>query len=175
MTQLPTELIDYFSQDGGLGELEVLRRHPGVNQRVETPETRRTLLEWLAGDDPWSAGREGVLVHVLQFVRGRADAGEAPRVKPFLLHSEPRVRQAAYDFLLALYFPDRNPDAVFLLLTGMLSDESDAVRTAGALYAARTEATEALRGFLARWLALAPARGWSGTDSHAQVARLVNG
>lgn len=173
MTGLPDPWVAYFAAYDVLTREAVLRAHPELRDALQRPETREMLLEWLAGDAAWAPENAGLLPPVLEFLRPGAAEPEAARVKPLLMHPDPQVRLGAFEFLLTLYFPDRNPEALLLLLSGMLMDESERVRSAGAAYAARAGAQGHLREFLARWLAMAPARGWAGTESHEMVARLL--
>jgi hypothetical protein len=173
MTRLPDDLAQYFATGDELARASVVEQHPGLPAALGTAETRARLLDWLSDEEPWQEDRTEMLVQVLQFLRGTASEADAPRVKPFLLHPRDRVRLRAYEFLTALYFPDRNREALFLLLNGMLSDEGDDVRAAGAAYAQRAGAVPELRDFLTRWRALAPARGWTGTQSYELVTRLL--
>lgn len=172
---LPDGLMEYLSARDLLTREAALGRHPGLHEVLAEPETRRALLTWLSTDEPWDATAGDLAAQVLEYLHGAASEDDAAGVKPFLLHPDPQVRLRAYEFLLTLYFPDRNREAVFLLLTGMLSDESDMVRSAGAVYAERAGAGGELGGFLARWHALAPARGWEESESYELVGRLLGG
>ncbi|HOU40207.1 MAG TPA: hypothetical protein PK829_02960, partial [Promineifilum sp.] len=84
------------------------------------------------------------------------------------------VRLAAYEFLLTLYYPDKNREALLQLLQNMLSDSEDAIRAAGARYADQADVAAELRSFLLRWQKTAPGQGWANTESFELVGRLLN-
>jgi hypothetical protein len=173
MTGLPDLLAEYFASGDALSRADVQRDHPELPELLAAPETRTVLLEWLAGEEPWDVRHAESVSGVLRFLRRQASDADAPRIKPFLLHPNPGVRLAAYEFLTALYYPDINHDALFLLLNGMLMDESDEVRRTGADLVQRVGAPPELRAFLTRWRAMAPARGWEGTASFELITRLL--
>jgi hypothetical protein len=175
MTRLPDLLAEYFASGDALSQADVQMQHPELPEVLGAPDTRTLLLEWLSGEEPWEPGHAERVIQVLRFLRSGASDADAPRVKPFLLHPNPGARLATYEFLTALYFPDGNRDALLLLLNGMLLDESDEVRRAGAGFVQRVGTTLELREFLTRWRALAPARGWTGTQSYELVTRLLEG
>jgi hypothetical protein len=166
-------VLEYLDARDALTREAVFRRHPALRDAVGTPGLRSELVEWLGTDPPWQPEQAERTARAIDLVRSGEAEDDAPTIKPFLLHPAERVRLRAYEFLLGLYFPDRNPDAVFLLLTGMLSDESEMVRSSGAAYVARVGARDQLRPFLQRWLAMAAARGWQGSESHDLVTRLL--
>ncbi|HEY0017460.1 MAG TPA: hypothetical protein VGC13_14210 [Longimicrobium sp.] len=173
MIGLPEPLGAYLTAYDVLTRDAVLRAHAGLRDELQRPETRSTLLAWLASDDAWSPEGAGVLPAVLEFLRPAAVPSEAARVRPLLMHPDPPVRRGAFEFLLTLCFSGRNPEALLLLLGGMLMDEDETVRRTGADYASRAPADGELRDFLKRWLVLAPARGWTGSESYELVKRLL--
>lgn len=172
---VPQGMLEYLAVADLLAREDVLRRNPELREFLGSQAARQGVSEWLASDGAWAGPSAAAVEGALDYLRQSAVPDDAAIVKPILLHPAERARLRAYEFLLGLYFPDRNPDAVFLLLTGMLSDESDMVRSAGAVYVERVGATGQLRTFLERWRNMAQARGWAGTESYEQVARLLAG
>ncbi len=106
-------------------------------------------------------------------MRSKAQESEAAAVKPFLMHPDSFVRLKAYEFLLTLYFPDRNREAMFLLFNGMLSDREDQIRAQAARYIQRANAVADLKDFLSRWLKQASRQGWETTESYELVEQLL--
>lgn len=172
---VPQGMLEYLTAADLLARDNVLRRHPGLRELLDSPSARQGLSEWLGSDEAWAGPSAAAVEGAIDYLRQSALPDGAAIMKPFVLHPSERVRLRAYEFLLGLYFPDRNPDAVFMLLAGMLSDESDMVRAAGAAYVQRVGATGELRPFLERWRNTAEARGWAATESYGLVAGLLEG
>lgn len=152
MVELAPELREYIASDESMTRVTVLERHPGLAQRLKTPETRRELLAWLETDEAWAPGQAGFTGKVLQFLRDAADPGEAPAIRPFLLHEDAFVRLRAHEFMLTLYFPDRNRDALLAVIQQMLVDPAEPVRAAGVRYLERAGAGPEFTPFLRRWV-----------------------
>ncbi len=173
MESFPDQVKEYLASDDALVRKQLFQREPGLQQTLADPETRAAILNWLADDQAWEPSVEGLIQNCLIFLQGDASVSEDKTVRSFLLHPNPYVRLRAYEFLLSLYFPDKNREALFLLLHGMLSDSDDAVRTQAARYIERAGAVEELSQFLERWYKTAPNLGWEGTESFELVGRLL--
>jgi len=173
MQEIPEEVRAYLSSDDALMRAQLLQTYPSLQQTLSDPQTRTALLSWLASDEAWQPDATGFVAHALAYLRVGAKQDEAPIVRTFLVHTDAHVRLRAYEFLLSLYFPDRNPEAMFLLLHGMLLDGDDTVRAQAAHYIERANAVGELRGFLESWRKVAPSRGWDGSESFELVERLL--
>ena len=136
-------------------------------------EIRQAIVAWLSGDEAWQGEAEILAENCIEFLTPKAAADEAAVIKQFLLHANPHIRLRAHEFLLTLYFPDRNREALFMVLHAMLSDQSETIRREAAGYIQRAGAVVHLRPFLERWQAQARERGWAETESFELVARLL--
>ena len=174
MAEIPTEVKSYLASPDVLVREQLRQRHPNIEQLMAEPQTRKTLLEWLASEKAWDESNADFAMHCLQFLQNGATQEEARTVKPFLLHPNAFVRLRAFEFLLNLYFPDKNREAMFLLLHSMLFDQADAVRTSGAQYIDRANAVPELRDFLQRWIKVGASRGWEKTQSYELVQHLLD-
>jgi hypothetical protein len=83
------------------------------------------------------------------------------------------VRVRAYEFLLTLYFPDKNREAMITLLQNMILDNHDAVRVQGLRYIERADAVPDVLELLQRWRKIAMLRNWDKTESFEVVTRLL--
>ena len=173
MLNVPTEVQSFLMSSDALARAELVHRHPNLLQVLNSSETRAALVEWLSGDEPYQAGNDELTANVLAHLRASAQDSDVPFVKPLLLHSSPLVRLRAYEFLLTLYFPDKNREAMFLLLNSMLTDMEETVRTEAAAYIRRAGAANELRPFLQRWLKNMKANNLEQSESYEQVKQLV--
>ena len=173
MEEIPSEIRAYLSTNDSLFRVQIAQHYPGLQQTLNDPASRKAILNWLASDEAWDPTVSGFTSNSLEFLRAGAVEDEAQIVRGFLLHSDPQVRLRAYEFLLTLYFPDKNREAMFLLLHSMLSDTDDMVRTQAARYIERANAGTDLKDFLQRWYKTAPDRGWDGTESFELVEHLL--
>ena len=174
MQAITVEVREYLSRKDSLFRAEVAQRYPHLEQTLNDPKTRTALLDWLASDAAWDPAVSGFTDNCLEFLRVGADAGESQIVRAFLLHTNPYIRLHTYDFLLTLYFPDRNREAMLLLFQSMLSDNDDMVRTQATSYIEHAGAVSELKDFLQQWHKSAPHRGWAGTESFELIERLLN-
>jgi hypothetical protein len=174
MEAIPPEVREYLSTKDALFRAHVVQRYPVLDQVLNSPATRKALLDWLASDAAWNPTISSFTSNCLEFLRVGAAEGEAQTVRAFLLHPDPYVRLRAYEFLLTLYFPDKNREAMLLLLQGMLSDNDDVVRAQAASYIERADAVSELKDFLQQWYKSAPLRGWARTESFELIERLLN-
>jgi len=173
MQEIPAGVREYLASDDALIRAQLLHINPNLKQTLEDPQTRTAILNWLASDEAWDSALSGFVLNCLGFLRSGAAVSEDQIVRTFLLHPDPYVRLRAYEFLLTLYFPDRNREAMFLLLHGMLSDSADAVRAQAVRYIERANAVAELRGSLERWYKRAQNLGWTGTESFELVEHLL--
>jgi len=174
MQEIPFGVRDYLSTNDSLYRRQVTQRYPGLQEDLSDPATRKAILNWMVSDAAWDSTGTNFVGNCLEFLRAEGVEEEAQIIRGFLLHSDPRVRLRTYEFLLTLYFPDKNFEAMFLLLHGMLSDDNDMVRALGARYIERAGAVPKLRDFLQRWYKVAPDRGWANTESFELVENLLN-
>jgi hypothetical protein len=172
MPELPADVLEYLTAGDGLGIRAVEAKYPGIRTKLKSPEIRAALFRYLASDEAWQAAHPGALIGAIGVVRDGAVAAEIPFVRPLLLHPEGKVRLQAYEFLMAVYYPN-HLETVLTLLPLMLLDGDDGVRAQGAQYIKGLKTPEEIRPFLDRWLALAPTRGWDKQDSFEIVQGLV--
>lgn len=175
MTEIPDLVQKYLTSNDSLARAELLQRNPDLKSFLERPETREAILGWLGSEEAWEPTRSSFVANCLEFLRAGAVPAEEQAVRAFLLHPDFGVRLRVYEFLLTLYYPERNRNAMFLLLHGMLADPSDRVRVSAVAYIQGVGATEELRSFLDRWLKLAPGQGWEKTESFEMVEKLLTG
>src|SRR5262245_26146075 len=173
MPEIPTEVKAYLISHNVLTREQLRQRYPNLDQLLSAPQTRKTILEWLASEVAWDESNAEFVMRCLEFLQDGATEDEASVVKTFLLHPNAYVRLRAFEFLLTLYFPDKNREALFLLLHSMLFDSADAVRKSGAAYIDRANAVTEMREFLQRWIKVAASRGWENTDSFELVQQLL--
>jgi hypothetical protein len=173
MASIPGEVRSYLSTNDSLVRAALAEQFPDLQETLADPETRDAVLAWLAGDDAWEAANAHFTMNALRYLQGKATQAEAQTVRPFLLHTDPNVRLAAYEFLLTLYFPDKNPEALLQLLQNMLSDELEMVRASAARYIKQSAVTPELERFLQRWQKTAQDKGWADTESYELVERLL--
>jgi hypothetical protein len=173
MASIPVEVRSYLSTNDSLIRAVLAEQFPDLQETLADPETREAVLEWLESDDAWEAANTHFAMNALRYLQGKATQAEAQTVRPFLLHTNPSVRLTAYEFLLTLYFPDKNPEALLQLLQNMLSDDQEMVRASAARYIRQSAVTPELKRFLQRWQKTAEDRGWADTESYELVERLL--
>jgi hypothetical protein len=175
MKHIPSELKQYLSSEDRLYRARVLEQYPGLQQILENPGTRELIVSWLSSDEAHDKPSAELAASSLKFLRPNARQDDAPVIRTFLLHADGYVRLRAYEFLLTLYFPDKNREAMLLLLHNMLSDSDDMVRSQGARYIERAGAASELAESLRRWQKNAVSQGWQGTESFELVEGLLKG
>lgn len=173
MHDLPKEVVEYLSSDDSLGRAALSERNPQLDTVLHDPSTRKSLITWLGGDEPWEPESTEFTENTLGFILGFANAEDADIVRQFLLHSDPHIRLRASEYLLGLYFPDKNDDAMFLLLQNMIMDKDDMVRTMAVNYMERAKAIPKFEKFLRRWIKIAHTRGWKDTESFETVETVL--
>jgi hypothetical protein len=175
VAEIPPEVKEYLSMEDGLARVELLHQHPRLEERLQDPATRQAVLDWLGGNEARQPAWSGLAASALAFVRPGITPDDAPVVRTFLVHPVPAVRRGAFELLLTLYFPDRDREALLMLLHSMLLDADDTVRSAAARYVERIGLAEELGAFLRSWLEAAGARSWADTESYELVNRLTGG
>lgn len=170
---IPPVVRDYLAREDSLARAQLVSAHLEVKEQLGNPATRRAIIKWLAADEARRPEMTGLVAGSLGFLRAEAEPGEAMVVRPFTLHPEPIVRLRAFEFLLTLYFPDRNREALLMVLQSMLVDSHDAVRTQGVRYLERADAGAELGTFLAGWAREAPGKGWHTGESAELVEWLL--
>ena len=173
MRGIPDEIQQYLSTRDGLSRATLLAQVPDLQERLKDPAIRDAVAAWLASDEANNAAPTDLLMNALEYLRTTATEVDSAAVRSLLMHPEPFVRLAAYNFLVSLYFPDKNRQALLMVLNGMLADDSDAIRQRGAEYIERAGAAADLKLFLQRWLQTASTRGWANTDTYRLVDQLV--
>lgn len=173
MVELPEAVKAYLTSHNILLREQVKQRYPNIDQVMADPDTEKTILSWLESQVAWEEANAELVMRCLEFLQQRANERHAPVVKTFLLHSSSFVRLRAFEFLLMLYFPDKNREAMFLLLHTMLLDPDDTVRNSAAAYIERANAVPELRDFLQQWLRTAPTRGWENSESFERIQQLL--
>jgi hypothetical protein len=170
---LPPAVAAYLSSEDGLQRAQLTADHPELQALLRDAGTRLAVLDWLHSDEAQRPESTPLVAGSIGFLRTAAQPDEAAALRPYTLHREAKVRLRAYEFLLTLYFPDRNPDALLLVLQSMLSDPDDGVRSQGGRYVERAGAAGELAPFLARWSREAPERDWNAGESAEVVNRLL--
>jgi len=173
MPEIPPEVKAYLVSPNVLAREQLRQSYPDLEQVMSDPQTRKAIVDWLTSDDAWVEANASFAMRCLEFLLENASEEDATVVKTFLLHPDPLVRLRAFEFLLTLYFPDKNREAMFLLLHSMLFDSDDPVRVVGASYIDRANAIGELRQFLQRWIKVAISRGWENTRSYELVGQLL--
>jgi hypothetical protein len=174
MQSIPAEVREYLASNDSLLRAELSRRYPDLNQTLNDPSTRSAVLAWLAGNEAWQDDLIHFTINCLKYLQGKASSDESQVVRSFLLHPNPHVRLAAYENLLTLYFPDKNPEALLQLLQNMFSDSDETIRVEAARYARQSGVVPELKGFLQRWRKLAVTQGWENFESVELVDQLLN-
>ncbi len=170
---VPAEAREFLAAGDGLGRAAVLQRHPDVRETVAKDETRTAILAWLAHEDASAAANTSFATRCLQYLVPRAAPHEARVVRRYLMHGSVPARTAAYELFITLYFPDKNREALLMLLYNMMLDPEDAVRAQGVRFVERAGAVEELRPFLRQWRARAFQWGWRETSAYELVERLL--
>ncbi len=173
MDNIPIEARAYLSTNDSIARAQLAQRYPDLTTTLTDPTVRAAVLAWLAGDDAWDEANTSFTLNALRYLRSAADPSEAQAIRPFLLHPQPNVRLAAYEFLLTLYYPNKNREALLQLLQNMLSDSEDMIRSAGARYADQVGIAAELHSFLLRWQKTAHDKGWVDSESYELVGRLL--
>lgn len=168
---VPEHVVQYLANVGGFERARLEHEHPDLPQQLASAEMREKLLEWLAGAEAQEPTAAGLVANTLDTLRPHAEPPEATTVRPYTLHDEPHVRLRAYEYLLTLYFPHRNREALMLVLQSMLSDPDDGVRRLGARYVDRADAGTELHAFLTLWVAQAADRGWDTGQAYELVTK----
>ncbi|MFN8496343.1 MAG: hypothetical protein U0641_00690 [Anaerolineae bacterium] len=175
MSEIPVGVREYLSSEDPIYRHALFERYPNLQGTLDDPTTRADIVGWLSSDEAHQESNAGFVVNTLKFLRAGATPSEAPAVQPFLLSGSPYVRLRAYEYLLTLYFPDKNHDALVMLLYGMLSDSSDTIRAQAVHYIERAHVAGEMRAFLDRWYKTAAAAGWADTESYELVGQLLKG
>jgi hypothetical protein len=171
---LPQPVLQYLATNDSLVRAQLSADHPDLPALLASSQTLAELRRWLGSDGAWAAESAQIVISGIELLRPELAAGDEQIIRSFLLHPEAQVRLQAYEFLLTIYFPDCNRQAMFILLHGMLTDQSDQVRSAAALYIERVNAVGELRDFLVRWRKSAIGLGWAGGESYELVERLLD-
>jgi hypothetical protein len=175
MEMIPKEVRAYLSTNDSLVRARLQQQYPELDKVLNEAKTRTAVLNWLATDEAWAGTAAHFTMNCLRYLQGKASQDEAPTIRAFLLHALPDVRRAAYEYLLALYYPDKNREALLQLLQNMLSDTDEAVRAEGARYVKQSGAAPDLKRFLQRWYEVARDQGQSDSESFELVGRLLEG
>lgn len=148
-------VMAYLATGDAMCRAELKAADPALEDQLASAEQQRAVLAWL-GTPEAAAADNALVAHALSFARPAATPDDAETVRPYTLDDDPRVRQAAYELLLSLYFPDVNRPALLLVLQAMLGDESEHIRTMGASFVERAGAAAELAPYLRRWAGRQP-------------------
>ena len=171
---LPESVRSYLATEDALARAQLVADHPEIEAVLADAATRQTILDWLSGAEAQHPEHTSLVLGSLEFLRSGADPQDAAAVRSYTLHPDAGVRLRAFELLLTLYFPDRNREALLMVLQAMLTDADDRVRSAGARYVDRAGAAAELGTFLAGWSQQASARDWHTTESAEVVDRLLS-
>lgn len=172
MQDLPTPVLQYLSTRDSMVRAQLNQQYPDLQQRLNDPSTRAEILKWLGSEAAWDPAALPLVLNSIEILVG-GPLEEAQVVRPFVLHPDPFVRIAAFEFLLGLYFPDKNPDALLMVFQNMLSDKSDKVRSLAAHYIENINVAGELKEFLERWYKNAKSLGWEATASFERIGRIL--
>jgi hypothetical protein len=172
MQEIPAHVLEYLSSRDSMVKAQIAGEHPELQQQLSDPSTRAAILKWLGSEAAWEPTALGLLLNCLRFLQG-GTVEEAAIVRPFVLHADPFVRIAAFEFLLALYYPNKNPEALLLIFQNMLSDQNDKVRSLAAHYIETISVGGEMKEFLERWYKNAKNLGWGGTESVERIGRIL--
>ena len=170
---IPDAVRSYLATEDALARAQLVADHPEIEAVLADDDTRRAILDWLSEAEAHRPENTSLVAGSLEFLRSGAGPQDAAAVRSYTLHPDSGVRLRAFELLLTLYFPDRNRDALLMVLQSMLTDADDLVRTAGARYVDRAGAAPELGAFLAGWTQEAPARDWHTGESAEVVDRLL--
>lgn len=173
MTNIPNDVKQYLASEDPLYRAHLLEQHPSLQRTLEDPATRDLIVGWLSSDEAHEKQFTELAGACLKFLRPNARPEKAPVIRTFLLHPNALVRLRAYEFLLTLYFPDKNREAMVLMLHSMLSDRDDTIRSQGARYIERAGVAPELKDFFRHWKEMAVSQGWQGTESFELVEGLL--
>lgn len=173
LPDLPDSVLQYLVSADSLVRAQLIAAHGDLPAILSSLETRSALLRWLGSGDAFEPAVASLVVSALELLRLGESEQEEAIVRTFLLHENQEVRLRAYECLLTRYFPDKNRQAMVLLLHSMVTDESDMVRTAATDYIQRARIENEMRDFLARWIPFATRRGWIASESYELVERLL--
>lgn len=163
----------YLESEDAFARAQLLQANPNLETELQSADVRQAILTWLSVEDAWQRDTESLTENCIEFLTPKAAPGEAETIRQFSLHSNPHIRLRSYEFLVNLYFPDRNREALLVVLQAMLSDQSETIRREAAGYIERAGAGADLQPFLRRWQAQAAERGWTESESFELVARLL--
>ena len=172
MQDISDPLLRYLSTRNSFLRKEIVSEYPDLQKDLNDPVTRTAILNWLRTEAAWDPSQLALLLSCLEFLRG-GPVEETVVVRPFLLHSDVFVRIAAYEFLMALYYPDKNPEALLMVFQNMLSDQDDKVRSLAAHYIETIDVTGELKEFLDRWHKNAEALGVKDTESFERIGNIL--
>ncbi len=172
MQGIPIPVLRYLSTKDSIVRAQIADQYPDLQQQLSDPATRTAILQWLGTDAAWDPSSLALLLNCLQFLQG-GTVEEAQIVRPFALHTDPFVKIAVYEFLLALYYPDKNPEALMLVCQSMLSDQNDKVRSLAAHYIDTINVMSEMKEFLERWYKNAKQLGWEGTESFERIGNIL--
>jgi HEAT repeat protein len=172
MQNIPAPVLQYLATKDSLIRAQIAAEHPDLQQILGNPATRSAILDWLRSEAAWEPSAASLVSNCLELLRG-GSAEETPVVRPFVLHPDPFVRIGAFEVLLSLYYPDKNPHALLLVFQNMLSDNADNVRSLAAHYIETIQVTGELKEFLERWHKNARNVGWEATESFERIGRIL--
>ncbi|MBW4710440.1 hypothetical protein KX928_21835 [Roseobacter sp. YSTF-M11] len=173
MSNLPAGVQDYLISEDALRRAQLLQDHPQLAEELKSPEVREIILAWLASDPARQASNESLLENCIEFLTAGAAPGEAAVIRPFSLHGNQHVRLRSYEFLVSLYFPDRNREALMSVLQLMLSDHSETVRREAAGFVQRANLSGEMTPFLRVWRDRAEEDGRGAEESFELINRLL--
>ena len=81
MNPIAADVREYIASDEDMTRFSVLGQHAGLEQRLKTPETRRSLLAYLATDEAWETREAGFTNKVIHFLHDGFNEGEAAAIR----------------------------------------------------------------------------------------------
>jgi hypothetical protein len=167
------DVKEYLSATDPMSRAGVKTRYPGIENKMKEPRTHSDILTWLASEFPWKSEYASFAANCLSFLYSEASESERERLRPFLLHYDAQVRLKAYDYFVLTYFPDKNKQALLLLMESMLVDDDDRVRIAGIRYIERIGAEKEFINVFRAWQFLASLKAWQQSGSAELVAGII--
>jgi hypothetical protein len=176
---VPQEVLQYLSSEDGLFRADLVQQRPDVTAMLQDPTVRSELLRWLATPEARQEGMAGLTANSLAHVRTSIEAGDRARItelaEALSQHPNYLVRLRSYELLLTLSFPSKDQPRMEALLSSMLGDPHDIVRSQAVRQIARaSDAGVNLQHLLRAWHQQAPERGLVGTESYELAQRALN-
>lgn len=171
-SEIPSEVRAYLSAGDGLGQASVREQHPDLDRVLNAPSTRSAIVAYLASEETLKDSDPGFAMNALAFLQSAANAQEAGSIHRLLRHPNPSIRARAAGYMMAVYYPVRDRNAMLSLFKETLNDSDETVRVQTARWIKGTDSAPLLEGFLENWTLLARKNKWDKTESFQIIQSL---